>query len=326
MKYFSLSAAVAGLMVAGCAGSGIATQSLAPQDRAGAPSASSMAPDAVDKNLLYVSSYSSVLVYDYGTDTEVGKLGGFSHAAGECTDALGDVYVTNWGAADVIEFAHGGSKPIKTLIDPSPYAIDCAVDPSTGNLAVINQYGQTEYSAGNVAIYADAKGKPKTYKISGFTTYVSGGYDAGGDLLVSDSAASSADFAMLAHGSGSFKAVTMQRRSGFTLPGYIRWDGEYFVVEFVPYRADVAIFEWYTIKNFKGTEEGYMSTEASVYGGGPFWVGRVGGNKSVKRANQLAADIEGEVFGWNYPRGGSYIFQFYGGSQNGGISASIVSK
>ena len=101
----------------------------------------------------------------------------------------------------------------------------------------------------------------------------------------------------------------------------MRWDGEYFDVEWEYF--GVSLFEWYTIKNYKGTYEGYMLTEESGEGGGPFWLGRVGGPKSVTRANQLVAAMS-SVMGWNYPRGGSYIFQIYDDYQAGGVSASVV--
>ena len=321
----ALGAAAAAVTLAGCAGSAVQTQPVAPQSRGTAHGSSWMAPDAGAKNLLYVSYGGSVLVYDYGTSNQVGELSYFSRAAGSCTDQSGHVYVTNYGAADVIEFAHGGSKPIQTLIDPSPYATDCAFDPSTGNLAVINKYGQSEYSPGNVAIYAKAKGNPKTYKIKGFTTYVSGSYDASGNLLVSATPPGSyvVDFAMLQHGSSAFKIASLQRSSNFKYPGYVRWDGEYFDVEWEYF--GVSLFEWYTIKDYKGAYEGYMLTEGSGEGSGPYWLGRIGGPKSLTRANQLvgAMTIYG-VMGWNYPRGGSYIFQIYDDSQAGGVSASVV--
>ena len=310
------------VMLAGCGGTVVEPRPLAPYSSAVARGGSWMSPDAGGKSLLYVSTSSSVLVYDYGTTTQVGTLSYFSHAAGECTDSIGNVYVTNWGAADVLEFAHGGSKPIKTLIDPSPYPIDCAIDPSTGDLTVINQYGQSEYSPGNVAIYAGAKGRPKTYKIKGFVTYMSGSYDAGGNLLASGFPTSSGDalFAMLEKGGKAFKAVSLQRSGNFKWPGYVRWDGEYFDVEWNYF--GVSLFEWYTIENYQGTYQGYMLTEESGEGSGPFWLGRIGGPKSLSRANQLvAAEYWDGVIGWNYPRGGSYIFDI-AASGPGGVTAS----
>jgi hypothetical protein len=323
----ALGALAAASIVSGCAGLQAAAQTLPAGRQAARQRASWMSPNAGGMNLLYVSEDSSVIVYDYGTSTQVGQLDYFSHAAGSCTDSAGDVYVTNYGAADVIEFAHGKSSPIKTLVDPSPYATDCSVDPTTGNLAVINQYGQAQYAPGNVAIYPAGKNSPKTYKIKGFVTYISGTYDATGNLLVSDDESSGPKFAILQHGTSSFKAVSLPHDSQWTRPGYVRWDGEYFDVEYViPFYNVPCIFLWYTVNGTRGTQEGYMVTQELQTNGGPFWLGRVGGPKSVTRANQLVAAISsnyGGVLGWSYPRGGSFIFDVYryGG---GGVTASLV--
>jgi hypothetical protein len=288
-----------------------------------------IAPDTGGKNLLYVSYYSEVRVYDYGTDNQVGTLSYFTHAAGSCTDEKGNVYVTNYGAADIVEFAHGQSAPIKTLVDPSPYATDCAYDPSTGNLAVINQYGQSQSSPGNVAIYTGAKGNPKVFKVNGFVTYVSGSYDARGNLLVSDQESTGAKFAMLPHGGNKFNSVTLPlpRYANWTGPGFVRWDGEYFTVSYATgYTDSPTIFMWYTIKGAKGTPEGYMPTNKTGQRAEQYWLGRVGGPK-VKRANQLVAATNsgyGGVFGWDYPRGGAYIFNLYNDQDATGVTASIV--
>jgi hypothetical protein len=316
----SLTLAFAGTIVLnGCSGHGSQGQPL-PADADGAAHRRSWMSPAARKNLLYVSEYQEVKVYAYGTDNQVGELDNFTHAAGSCTDAKGDVFVANNGAADILEYAHGKSTPIQTLIDPSPYPADCAVDPSTGNLAVVNQYGASEYSPGNVAIYSGAKGKPKTYKVNGFSTYVSGTYDAHGDLLVSDVESSGIQFAMLPHAGSKFEAITLPHSGQWAGPGFVRWDGAYFDVEFAI--GETSIFVWYTIKGSKGTQEGYTSTEESGEVGGPYWLGRIGGPKSVKRANQLVVCIYDGVTGWEYPRGGDYIFQLYDDQRAGGITVS----
>jgi hypothetical protein len=312
----------AAVLLNGCGGRGPQAQALPAGGDGAARLPSSMSPAAAGKNLLYVSEDEDVHVYDYATDKQVAELDYFTHAAGSCTDAKGDVFVTNDGAADVLEFAHGKSAPIKTLIDPSPYPTDCAVDPSTGNLAVVNQYGESEYTPGNVAIYSGAKGKPKTYKMAGFSMYLSGAYDARGDLLVSDVESSGVKFAMLPHGGSKFEAITLPHSGQWTGPGFVRWDGTYFDVEFTI--GETSIFVWYTIKGSKGTQEGYTSTEESGEVGGPFWLGRIGGPKSVKRANQLVVGTYDGVTGWDYPRGGDYIFQLYDDQRAGGVSASLV--
>lgn len=287
-----------------------------------------MSPDASDKNLLYVSQDESVVVYDYLTDTQVGQLQYFTHASGACTDASGNVYVTNNQAADVLEFAHGKSSPIKTLLDTDPYPTDCAVDLATGNLAVINEYGQTQSSPGNVAIFAGGKGKAKTYTVKGISKLVSGSYDATGDLLVGGYDSSShLAFAILDNKSSAFKSVNLPHSTEWTMPGFIRWDGEYFDVEFeVPYDQFPAVFVWYTIKGTTGTQEGYMLTEGSTENSGPFWLGRIGASKNLKRANQLVASTGSGLDFWNYPEGGAYIFQMYDLQDLAGLTVSLAHK
>jgi hypothetical protein len=285
-----------------------------------------MSHDASNKNLLYVSSFDSVVVYDYGTDTQVGELDYFTRAAGSCTDARGDVFVTNDNAADVLEFKHGSSAPLKMYIDSSPYPIDCSVDSRTGNLAVVNEYGKTQSSPGDVAIYPAGQSKAKIYRVKGFSTYVSGSFDASGDLLVSGYNSSALAFAILRHGSSEFEGVILPNKERWTRPGYVRWDGEYFDVEFAPGGVP-SIFVWYTIEGTQGIEEGYTITEGSAdeQYSGPFWLGRVGGPKSVKRANQLVVGTADDgVMGWNYPEGGGAIFDLYEASGAGGVTASIL--
>jgi hypothetical protein len=316
----ALGGIAAATVLSGCAGAPSPLQTL-PASGVAAHRVTTLPPDAGGKNLLYVSEYESVLVYDYGTDKQVETLDYFTQAAGSCSDAKGDVFVTNFGAADIVEFAHGKTKPIKTFIDPSPYPTDCSVDPSSGDLAVVNQYGQYEYSPGDVAIYSGGKAKPKVYKVKGFSTYISGTYDARGDLLVSDQESSALEFAMLAHGGSNFEAITLPHSGQWTRPGFVRWDGAYFDVEFAV--GETSLFVWYTIKGSKGTQEGYTQTEESGEVGGPFWLGRIGGPKSVKRANQLVAAIQNYgVMGWDYPRGGDYIFQLYEDQRAGGVTVS----
>ncbi len=277
-----------------------------------------MTPATSSKNLLYLSAYDAVDVYDYATSTEVGSLTGFDHASGSCTDAKGDVFITNTGDADVLEFAHGGTKPTY-VIDPYPYPVDCSIDPSTGNLAVVNEYGASEYSPGNIAVYAQAKGTPKVYKSS--TQLLSATYDAKGDLLVSGSESNNVNYAVLVAGGSKLQTVSLQQFSG-TYASWVRWDGEYFVVE-VEGQDFTPLFVMFTLKGTSATEEGFMAVNKTAEGEGPFWLGRINAPKGRRRANQLVAspDDSGVMF-WDYPEGGLYVFRFGSEDQYGGVTVS----
>jgi hypothetical protein len=189
----ALSSCAAVAMLAGCGGS---------QPPIGAPGAmlqsraiatrperggSWMLPEAKSEDLLYASDIrnSVVWVYAYPSGQQVGRLSGFpSQPAGLCSDSLGDVYVATSGvdvsSSNVYEYAHGGTNPINTLSDPGQ-AFGCAVDPTTGNLAVANPHSA---SVPNVAVYEGAKGMPSVYAAPENAPLAFCAYDDHGDLFV----------------------------------------------------------------------------------------------------------------------------------------------
>ena len=65
------------------------------------------------------------------------------------------------GVGEMLEYPHGGKTAITTLSDPQTPAA-CAVDPTTGNLAVANSDGNGPYY-GELAIYGDGQGQPTLY-------------------------------------------------------------------------------------------------------------------------------------------------------------------
>lgn len=171
LGHYAFGACAAIAILAGCGGSQTqfnpsgATQSVAPfLQRNGAMavhpdhSRSWMAPEAKRDTLLYISDVGTndVYVYAYPTGIFLGTLTGFSGPEGECVDKTGDVFIANYAASDILEYAHGGTSPIATLSDPGYLPESCAIDPTTGNLAVTN-YLTTGAGQGNVAIYKDAK-------------------------------------------------------------------------------------------------------------------------------------------------------------------------
>ncbi len=141
-----------------------------------------MLPGAKDiKRLLYASDWDAndVTVYNYDTGKEIGTLGGFSEPVGQCIDKLGDVWITNLMQDYIVEYPHGGTSPIKTLSTDGS-GIGCAIDPTTGNLAVVNAIpsGGTD-----VQIWGDASGSPTDYSDDTDCYHLSSpGYDAVGDL------------------------------------------------------------------------------------------------------------------------------------------------
>jgi hypothetical protein len=147
-------------------------------------SGSWMLPEAKSELLLYVSSRCSsncdVYVFSYPGGTQVGMLMGITDPGRICSDIKGNVWIPEGlgTTGDIVEYAHGGTLRIATLQDPLvPSA--CAVDPTTGDLAVANQ---SSYQ-GLLGIYSRARGHAKLYSGYGGFPY-SCTYDASGDVFL----------------------------------------------------------------------------------------------------------------------------------------------
>ncbi len=119
---------------------------------------------AASHDLLYVTNQNGVVnVYRYWQHRLAGVLTSFKYPQGECADAAGNVYIADYGANKLFEYAHGGKSPIRT-IDVSPNSpFGCAVNIKNGDLAVANYYGYDSSTRGNIEIFRHAKGKPVVY-------------------------------------------------------------------------------------------------------------------------------------------------------------------
>jgi hypothetical protein len=305
-------ALLAGGMLAGCGGA-------VPQvggpgiTSAGAPAVrehrgeSWMAKGLKQRDLLYVSNLDGVVnVYRYWQHTLVGVLTKFNRPYGECADAAGDVYIADYAAEKVDEYAHGGTKPIK-VYDDSPYnPRACAVDVKTGDLAIAN-YGY--YQAANIAVYPHGSGKPILYGASRFDHFLSCAYDDRGDLLALSNYGYSefyySHFYYLPKRGAQLVPMNLPGPSSSSEWGGVRavaWDGKYWVID------DYALYR-YTI-NVKAT---YVDTIDLSNNGdlGPVWIYR----KNLKSTGSQVVGVENNydssdsVDYWSYPAGGSLIAQ-----------------
>ncbi len=255
-------------------------------------SRSRMAPQAERDSLLYISDVgtNAVYAYSYPKGTLRGTLTGFDAPTGECVDNKGDVFIANYEASSILEYTHGGTSPIATLSDPGYNPADCTVDPTTGNLAVANDM-TTSSGQGNVAIYKDAKGKPKAYYTDPvISKMIFCGYDKAGNLFVDGVTSGEAfAFAELPKGGTSFRKISLNQH--IESPGGVQWDGTHMAVE----DAFTAVIYRFTISGMKGKEVGstpLIGSDNAV----AFWID---GRKVI------APNVNGQtVMFWNYPAGG----------------------
>ncbi|MGA8535249.1 MAG: hypothetical protein WB615_14165 [Candidatus Tumulicola sp.] len=188
--------------------------------------ASWMRPEAKSHALLYVSEGTgAVNVYAYPTLQLMGTLTGFASPQGECVDASGDVWITDQDASTVVEYAHGGAVPIRTLKDTGNEPVDCSVDPKSGDLAVVSLHTENRRH-GRLSIYAGARGTKKTYQDATMQEMDSVGYDNHGNAFVDGIA--HGVFAYAKFSNGVFTDLTLGEN--FSSPGGIRFDGTYMAV------------------------------------------------------------------------------------------------
>jgi hypothetical protein len=181
------------------------------------------------KELLYVS--------DSGTNevdllawpkpnSITGALNGFSDPQGMCADTSGNVFITNTGDSNILEYT--GNKLTSTLLDAGEYPVACSINPLDGDLAVANIFSTSDGEA-SVAIYKHASGKATIFAVKTLSRTYFVQYDGSGNLYASgpDDEYDPA-LVELQAGSKLFQPIcTIQIRGGAFVPSSLGWDGKY---------------------------------------------------------------------------------------------------
>jgi hypothetical protein len=177
--------------------------------------------------LLYVSADGFLDTYTYPRGVQQQHINTGAAAKGLCVDPRGNIFVTDYNNARILEYAHGGASPIAILSDPLPKPIACSVDPVSGNLAVANYAGATDSESGSVVVFREATGSGTIYRARGLFFYVGCSYGRGGDLFVDGQSSRFAPaIAELSPASKTFKRVALPSViRGTELPGGIQWAG-----------------------------------------------------------------------------------------------------
>ena len=309
---WTLGTCVVASLLAGCGGPSAqnalpgamernAPNSVAPDGWGGGHKGSWMAPQAKHDNLVYVSdtAANAVSVYAWKTHKLVGMLGGINQPFGLCSDQSGDVWIISWGKNQISEYAHAGTKLLKTLAvrDPDANLYDCSVDPTTGNLAVTN-WGYVWYK-GDVLIFTHATGNAKAYTGPGLWYYYSCSYDNKGNLFADGWDAYLDDVFALAElpkGGGTFTSISLLPNFNPPLIGGIRWDGKYVAI------ADLGWVYKYSVAGNYAYGKGWVPL-TSRWPVGLFWIGSVEGEQKILAPDH--GDDRVAVQYWSYPAGGT---------------------
>jgi hypothetical protein len=255
--------------------------------------------DAKNGALLYVSDAGeTVAVLSYPAGKRVGALTGFQMTLGLCSDGKGNVFVVDFKAQQIVEYAHGGTSPIATLDDAGNYPSGCAVDPKSGDLAVAG--GFPPHANGNVAIYKGAQGSPTVY-FDSFAWFNYCTYDGNGNVFAAGTDGEQFFLSELPAGSGPFLDMGVR---GVNPIASIEWDGEYLAVEsptgdpFGPATIDQVNVSGSTATIVHMIEL-YTKQNTNPRRGAQFWIyrGRIVNPESVHKRIGL----------WDYPAGGEAI-------------------
>jgi hypothetical protein len=286
---------LAGALLAACGGSQspVAAPGATPQsvriathaDRSG----SWMLPEAKSKDLIYSANSRFIYIFSYANGSQIAHFKRPGLVRSFCSDNDGNVFAT-LAEGTVVEYAHGGTKVIATLSLPTGYLPwGCAVDPSSGNLAVMTWSTRSSVS-GAVAIFAHASGSPTLLFDSEISTYYYCGYDSDGNLYLDGSGAShQAVFAELSHGSSYFTNIQLNRP--ITVVGPVQWDGAYVAVQ----DKTTKIYR-VSVNGSTGTIIGTVVLKQKSRSSGDFWI----------RDGTIVQTGHNPGF-WDYPAGGEQI-------------------
>jgi hypothetical protein len=299
---YALSSCVAVALLAGCGGSQppIAASGTRPQTSAIAAHAgrgtSWTKRGASSSTLMYATGgCGGACVLSYPQGQIVGSITIDGGVWGDCSDGAGNVFVTN--SNHVLEYAHGGTTPVATLSLPGSEATGCAVDPMTGNLAVVFAGGSV-----NVAIFPDAQGTPTVYSSHLSSTYC--GYDNASNLFVSGIGRSESGISELPNGATGFSVLAVKGKGSLGNPGQVQWDGTYMT------------YEGSSSSDIKVSRIEISGSTARVVGTTRFKGKLRNAFQSWIYANQIlipyaTGGLNSKIIGlWAYPKGGKLTARF----------------
>jgi hypothetical protein len=271
--------------------------------------------DKLDRNgdLIYVMGPEQTYILSYSDGRLISSFSKTSGIAGLCSDTSGNVFMPY--KSIILEYRHGGTKPVAQLSDGNYVSAGCSVDPLTGNLAVANLGASSPTTGpGNIAIFRNASGSPTFYNTDQISSYLSCGYDASGNLFL-DGGSSSKPFvfAELPSGSSTFQIINVTRP--LTNPGSVQWDGKYVALGAngagLIYRVNVSG----SVGTVISVTKLYSLKTASIN----FWV-------QGDAVMTPAGAHRGKLGIWRYPKGGK-VKTVYGVSLQkghlGGVTVSV---
>jgi hypothetical protein len=217
-----------------------------------------------------------------------------------CTDPrTGNLYVNNGNY--IAEYAPGGSSQIGSTGLPYGYSGQgCAVDPTTGDVAIVGLKWQTSPKVAAVLVYSSLNESPVSYTDSNVASFDFAGFDDKGNLFIDDATS----LTELPNGSSTFVPIQLSQHH---LGGTVQWDGEYITVEtphphMMIYRVAI---QGSTGKIVGTTKVGVRRNRFDL----PLYSWIYGGVVIAPAGNQK---FNKDIGVWSYPDGGKAPSQTFG--------------
>lgn len=260
--------------------------------------ASWMSPTAKTASLVvYVADGQEVDAYAFKTHALLGQLE-IEGANTLCSDKSGNIWTsaTNRNGSQMLEYAPGGTQPMAELFSYAPTG--CAVDPKSGDLAVVTWGDSTGKQ--NLEIYHQARGLPKTYSDAAFQHWNYCAYDNAGNLVIQGYAPDGqsgdriAIYAELQPGQKKLIPVNISTTDADGAG--IQWDGTYFLVG---YDYDNTMHR-YSVHNGQATQIDQIVLQAGQLHLLGFWLHH---DTLIADTYTIQSDGDYTVGGFPYPAG-----------------------
>jgi hypothetical protein len=221
---------------------------------------------------------------------------------GLCSDTSGNVYVTSVSKGSgssgpegyLYEYAHGGKKVLKTLNFYRARPFGCAVDPSSGTLAV--SAGGFGSRSGTLETYAPGSGNGKTYYSYEINNFYYCAYDGSGDLFVNGQGNGTQMYLNeLPSGKQQLSPISLNTYVSVSGMGQLQWDGTHLALEDL---TDDAIYQL-SLSGSQATVVG----KTRLYGWNGFGLSAIAGKNVIvpMGVSQTGLGI------WKYSAGGKAV-------------------
>jgi hypothetical protein len=251
-----------------------------------------MASGAGRRPLVYAGGDVASYVFDFRSGKLVGTIAETSF--GTCSDTNGDVFFTQ--VKRIVEYAHGGMKPIaRFALGGTAYS--CSVDPTSGDLAAVVFCLS---KCGDEVVVLQPAEHRRTYHDGTLDSLLFCAYDASGNLFVDGYNGSQFGLTELPKGARHFATVTLKKTIRFG--AQIQWDGQDLAIQTSEhpriYQVSVSGSAAKIVHTIKLTGVGNRATQSWIADGK---IAVPTGERS-KRPD--------EIFFWDYPAGGNPIKKF----------------